>query len=110
MSDKTDVAGLQKRTCRNAKSLFWPMTMFCGAFGIGSRAQADIRQREGRGFGAALFETMKRQGGNPTGARVLIIGAGPWGQGAAQYVSDHQAIRLSVIWIKKKRGGGCRRN
>ena len=102
VSDKTDVAGLQTAYQTNCKIAFLADDDVCAAFGIGSAVQSDNGYATGRGFASALIEAMKKRGVNPAGEQILIIGAGPVGTAAAQYVDEQLAIPVICDLEHKK--------
>lgn len=92
LTEKTDVAGLQQAFLAKCRLAFLADDDVCAALGIGDAAHSDNGWATGRGFAAALTETMKKQGINPAKQRVLIIGAGPVGQAAAEYIAEQNAV------------------
>lgn len=92
VTEKTDVAGLQQAYRAHCEIAFMADDNVCAALGIGSSVSSDNGWATGRGYAAAIIEAIKHQGVNPRNQRVLIIGAGPVGIAAAQYISEQRAI------------------
>ncbi|UWG98171.1 3-methylornithyl-N6-L-lysine dehydrogenase PylD [Dehalobacter sp. DCM] len=92
ITEKTDVAGLQHAFMSPCKLAFMADDDVCAAFGINAAAHSDNGWATGSGFAAALTEAMKKQGIDPVGQRVLIIGSGPVGQAAAEYIAQQNAV------------------
>jgi len=92
ITEATDVAGLQQAYLSKCGVAFLADDNVCAAFSIGSAAHSDNGFATGRGFAAALTAAMRKRAICPTGQRVLIIGAGPVGKAAAQYLSEQGAI------------------
>lgn len=92
ITDKTDVGGLQQAYLSDCQLAFLADDEICAAFGIGSTVHSDNGFATGRGYASAMIEAMKNRGINPRGECVLILGAGPVGKAAAQYISEQQAV------------------
>lgn len=89
---KTDVAGIQEAYLNRCDVAFMADDNVCAAFGIGSTIQSDNGWATGHGFAAALVQAMGKRGITIKNARVLVIGAGPVGQSAAEYLAGQRAI------------------
>jgi len=92
--EKTDVAGLQEAYQSDCEIAFMADDNVCSAFGIGSRVASDNGWTTGTGFAEALIEAMVKKGINPKDQQILIIGVGPVGTAAAQYLSEQQCIPI----------------
>lgn len=101
----TDVAGLQESYLSGRKLIFLADDDVFAAFGIGNKITADNGFATGQGYAGALVETMKSRGVSLKGNKVLVLGAGPVGCAAAQYLSkenlDVDMYDLDEAKIKK---------
>lgn len=86
VTDATDVGGMQEAYKKGAKMLFMADDDTCSAFSILGNAYSDNGFATGIGFAAALEEAMKKR--KETGARVLVLGLGPVGTAAAEYLQN----------------------
>ena len=102
VTTKTDVAGLQEAYLSGYELAFMADDDVCAAFGIGSAVQSDNGRATGRSFAAALTAAIKNRGISPDGARVLVVGAGPVGQSAAEYLAEQRAVPVLCDLDKRK--------
>lgn len=90
--EQSDVAGLQQAYVKKCSMAFLADDSVCAAFGIGNFVHSDNGEATGKGYAAALIETMKNRGIAIKGERILILGAGAVGRAAAIYIEKQQGI------------------
>jgi len=87
VTDKTDIAGIQEAYEKNADIIFVADDETCAAFSLDKKVYSDNGYATGIAFAAALEIMMDR-----VEEEVLILGAGPVGIAASQYLSQIGAI------------------
>ena len=98
VTQKTDVAGLSQAVDMGAEIIFMADDITCSAMNIKSGKTADNGEFTGKGYAAAL----DFMSGGVSGKNALIIGAGPVGCGAAQFLVTKGAfVRVFDINTQK---------
>lgn len=84
VTEKVDVGGMQEAYKKGAEMLFMADDDTCSCFSTLGNAYSDNGYATGIGFAAALVSSMKKR--KAIGERVLVLGVGPVGRAAAEYL------------------------
>ncbi len=96
-TEGTDVAGLEEAYAKEAQIIFTADDNTFGAFNVQTGIFSDNGSATGRGFAAALELAT-----NKIDQPVLVLGVGPVGQAAAQYLSEKafEVYVYDINWYK----------
>lgn len=84
VTEKTDISGLQEAFSRGAEAVFTADDQIFSAFHFKNGYFSENSDATGRGFAAALYLAAKSQ----TEMEVLVLGAGPVGQAAIEFLRE----------------------
>lgn len=100
--EKTDVAGIQEAFEKRYDLILMADDDIYSMFGAGVRAQSDNGDATGKGYAAALIEAIKNRGISVEGQKILVLGAGPVGRAAAEYISSAGAVPCVYDLLEEK--------
>jgi len=91
VTEATDVDGIHEAHVKNADIIFLADDRRFVAINTRERKIGENNMATAAGYGAALEAMMKKQGHSLTGARVLVLGYGPVGRQAADFLAGKGA-------------------
>lgn len=107
---KTDVAGIQEAFESGRDLIMMADDDIFSIFGAGVKVQSDNGDATGRSYAAALIEAIKNRHLAILGQKILVLGAGPVGEAACDYIAKAGAVPCIFDLDTAKARALCEKN